>query len=311
MRVLVVTNTYPTDDEPGATPCIKEQIEALQDQGITVDLLYINRHKKLNYLRAAWKVFTLSFQGKRYDIIHAHYGYSGLIGRVQIKYPLVVTFHGSDLLHPREGKIGKLVSRLAEGVIVMTDQMKQVAQRRDAHIIPFGVDTQVFSPYPQAQARQELGLPLDKPLILFPWNPARPVKRFDLVQAALRQVQTRYPDAALQTVFDKPRQVIARYMQACDVMVVASDHEGSPMAVREAIACELPVVSVDVGDIRQVIGTIEGCYLCRQDAQDIAEKLGMVLGERSRISGADATHRMGTMHAAEQVRAVYLSLLSR
>jgi glycosyltransferase involved in cell wall biosynthesis len=311
MSVLVVTNTYPTADEPGATPCIQEQMQALAAHGVQTELCYIDYHYKISYLKAAWKLFLLSFQPARYDLIHAHYGYSGLVARLQWKYPVVVTFHGSDLLHRREGKIGKLVSRLVEGVVVMTEQMKRVTGRADARVIPFGVDAATFRPYPQAQARRELGLPLDKPLMLFPWNPARAVKRFDLVQEAVRLLQQTSPDVALEVVFDKPRQTIARYMQACDVMVVASEHEGSPMAVREAMACDLPIVSVDVGDIRQVIEGIEGCYLCQRDAPDIAAKVQTVLNTGRRTEGAQAMSKMGTAWAAQQVIALYQSILSK
>lgn len=311
MRVLVVTNTYPTEQEPGATPCIRDQVDALRAQGVQADVLHIENRNKLNYVRAAWKLFLMSFQGKQYDLIHAHYGHSGLLARLQVKYPLVVTFHGSDLLHPKDGVIGKVVSRLVDGVIVMTEQMKAVARRKDASVIPFGVDASLFQPYPAEQARSELGLPLDEKLMLFPWNPARAVKRFDIVSAAVERLEQAGVDVALVVVCDKPRATIARYMQACDVMVVASDHEGSPMAVREAMACNLPIVSVDVGDIRQVIGDTDGCFICERDAGDMAEKVMRVLQRGERTNGAAIIEKMGTDWAATQVLAVYRAVLKQ
>lgn len=311
MRVLVVTNTYPTEKDPGSTPCIRDQVDALRAAGVEIDVLHIDRYNKLNYLRAAWSMLGLSLQGKRYDLIHAHYGHSGLLARLQFKYPIVVTFHGSDLLHRKDGAIGKLVCRMVEGVIVMTEQMKSVSRRKDAHVIPFGVDASLFRPYPLEQARRELELPLDKKLVLFPWNPSREVKRFDVVQESVRRLQQERTDVSLEVVFDQPRATIARYMQACDVMIVASNYEGSPMAVREAMACNLPIVSVDVGDIRQIIGDVAGCYLCEREPGDMAEKLATALQRSERTNGYEVIMRMGTDWAASQVLAVYESVLTQ
>ena len=314
LRVLAVTNTYPTGQTPGDTPCIKDQITALRAWGVDVDLLHINRsHGKLNsYAGAAWRLFLTSFQGRQYDLIHAYYGHCGLLARLQFRYPVVVTFRGSDLLSRKDGAIGRMVAGVVDGVIVMTEEMKRAAKRKDAHVIPFGVNSDLFTPYPMAQARRELGLSLSDKLVLFPWDPARPEKRFDIVQEAVRIVREEREGTRLVVVFDEPHEVVAKYMNACDVMVLASDYEGAPMAVREAIACGLPIVSVDVGDVRQVIGDVENCHLCQREAGDMAEKLRQVLnrgkgteGRRRKRKGIEAAW------AAEQVISVYKLVLDK
>jgi teichuronic acid biosynthesis glycosyltransferase TuaC len=307
LRVLAVTNTYPCDEMPGDTPCIRDQILAVRDRGVQVDVLHIKRWRKITYLRAACQLFLLSFRRRHYDLIHAYYGHCGLLARLQYKCPVVITFLGSDLLSRRDGTIGRLAARLVEGVIVMSEEMRQVSKRPDAHVIPFGVNTGVFAVRPMEQARQRLGLPLGEKLILFPWSPARAEKRFDLVETALRILQNRYDNVRVVAIHDKPHAVVAEYMNACDVLVLASDHEGSPMAVREALACHLPIVSVDVGDVRQVIGNVEGCYLCKQNAEDLADALGKVLerGQRTRELRPDGDQMMGADWSAEQVIRVY------
>ncbi|MBN1283777.1 MAG: glycosyltransferase [Anaerolineae bacterium] len=311
MRVLVVTNIYPTEREPGTNPCVKDQVLALRELGVEIDLLYINRWNKLNYFKAALQVFLTSFGRKRYDLIHAHYGHCGWVARVQLRAPLVVTFHGSDLLSRKDGAIGKVAARWADGVIVMTDEMKRASKRADASVIPFGVDTALFHPRPVEEARHELGLPLDAGLVLFPWDPKRPVKRFDIVEASMQLVQQTHPNARLEVVYNQSREIIARYMNACDAMVLTSDHEGSPMAVREALACLLPVVSVDVGDVRQLIGDIDGCHLCAQEPRDVADKLGQALARRRRLDPAQAQRRVDAASAARQVLEVYERVLKR
>ena len=311
LHILAVTNTYPTAEKPGDTPQIRDQLEALKLRGIQVDLLYIDRYKFkwLSYAQAAWKITMLSFQTKRYDLIHAYYGHCGLLARLQFKYPIIVTYLGSDLLHLRDGAIGKLVAKLADGIIVQSEEMKQISKRDDAFIIPFGINLDLFTSYPLEDTRRELGLGLDEKLVLFPWNPARSVKRYDLIQEAVQIVQQRYDGVRLISVFDQPHETVAKYMSACDVMVLASDHEGSPMALREAMACNLPIVSVDVGDVRQIIENTEGCYLCKREPADIAEKLGLALERRSRTQGAREIRQASATWGADQLILIYARVL--
>jgi teichuronic acid biosynthesis glycosyltransferase TuaC len=311
LRILAVANTYPTSEKPGDSPQIRDQLEALKLRDVQVDLLYINRYtnKWMSYAQAAWKISLLSLQKKRYDLIHAYYGHCGLLACLQFKYPIIVTFLGSDLLHPTDGTIGRVAARLANGIIVQSEEMKRIAKRGDASIIPFGINLELFTAYPEEQARRELGLGLDEKLVLFPWNPARAVKRFDLVQEAIRIVQQRYDRVKLISVFDQPHETVAKYMSACDVMVLASDHEGSPMALREAMACNLPIVSVDVGDVRQIINNTEGCYLCKREPSDIAEKIILTLERGSRTCGARVIRQADAAWGADQVISLYNRVL--
>jgi teichuronic acid biosynthesis glycosyltransferase TuaC len=311
LHALAVTNTYPTAEMPGDSPQILDQIEALNARGISVDTLYVDRYKGIKgYLMAAWKIFLLSFQSKKYDLIHAYYGHCGILARLQFRYPVIVTFLGSDLLHPRDGSIGKVVARFADGIIVQSEEMKRVAKREDAYIIPFGINRFLFKPYPRDDARRELGLDLDEKLVLFPWNPARAVKRVDLIQEAVRIVQQKSGPVRLIAVFDQPHEIVAKYMNACDAMVLASGHEGSPMALREAMACNLPIIAVDVGDVRQIIQNVDGCFLCRREPSDIADKLGLILEQRRRTNGEQMIRQKDATWSAEQVLKLYDSVLN-
>lgn len=311
LHILAIANTYPTRERPGDSPQIRDQLDALISKGAQVDLMYVDRYRgKWGYAQAALRILKLSIQSKPYDLIHAYYGHCGLLARLQTRYPVIVTFLGSDLLHPRDGAIGKVVARFADGIIVQSEEMKQIAKRDDAFIIPFGINFDLFTSFPMVDARRELGFSLDQKLVLFPWNPARPVKRFDLIQEAIRIAQQKYNQLELIPVFDKPHETVAKYMSACDVMVLASDHEGSPMALREAMACNLPVVAVDVGDVYQIIKNIEGCYLCKREPSDIAEKLILVLERNRRTDGASAVKLLNASWGADQVMKLYDCVLN-
>ncbi len=307
IKVLVVTNTYPSEERPGATPCIKDQVEDLEKLGVGVDVLFIDGKRRINYLWGAFTMIALSFRPRRYDLVHAFYGHSGALAKLQIKYPVITTFLGSDLLDERDGKIGRLVARCVDGVIVMTEEMRQVSGRQDARVIPFGANTSIFKPYPRDRARDELGLPQNKKFVLFPWNPARPEKRYWIAQEAVELLKRQY-DVDLLTIFNQPRETIARYMNACDVMILTSKHEGAPLAVREALACGLPVVSVDVGDVRLMVESLEGGYIAKDDIADLADKVSLVFERRSNLfQRSVAIH--DSLYSAKEVLSYYQQIV--
>jgi glycosyltransferase involved in cell wall biosynthesis len=308
IKVLVVTNTYPTQERPGATPCLKDQVEDLEKLGVQVDVLFIDGKRRINYLWGALKILTLSFQPRRYDLVHAFYGHSGALAKLQVKYPVITTFLGSDLLDEKDSKIGKVVARCVNGLIVMTDEMKRVSGRQDARVIPFGANTSIFKPYPKHQARNELGLLQDKKLVLFPWNPTRPEKRHWMAQEVIELLKRKYYDVDLLTIFNQPREVIAKYMNACDVMLLTSKHEGAPLAVREALACGLPVVSVDVGDVRLMVENLNGGYIANDEIADLADKVSLVFERRGGLFQRSAAIH-DSLYAAQEVLSFYRQII--
>jgi glycosyltransferase involved in cell wall biosynthesis len=312
LKVLLVTNTYPTADDPGATPCVRDQVEALRDEhGVEIDVLHIDHRRKGNYLRAALRVLALNLGRWRYDLVHAHYGHAVAIARLQLRYPVVATFHGCDLLSRREGAIGRWLARRVGGVIVMSEQMKRASGRTDTAVIPFGVDTKTFYPMPRAEARARLGLAAGRYSVLFPYDPRRPVKRFDVLGATVDVLRARGLDVDVITVHSQTRERMRDFMNAADVMVLTSDSEGSPMAVREALVCGLPVVAVDVGDVADLISGIDGCALARQEPRDLADEVQRVLLRGRRLDVAQSARALDAAAAARKVLAVYRQVLGR
>ncbi len=310
MRVLSVTNLFPTEAHPGETPSIKDQVDALQERGIDVDVLLVDRYRgKLGYADTGWHVFRAGFSRKQYDLIHAYYGLCGALARLQVVCPVIVSFRGSDLLSGRDGWIGRIVAKLVDGVIVMSDEMATASGRDDARVIPFGVNTKYFHPRPRDEVRSELNIPLDKHLVLFPWDPRRPEKRFDVAQQATHILGQHFPQLELVAIHNETHETVAKYMNACDALVLVSEYEGAPMAVREAMACNLPIVSVDVGDVRQVIGNTEGCYLCDRDPMDVADRLRRVLESRKRTLGFPRMAEQDVGWSADRVLEVYERVL--
>ncbi len=253
MRVLLVTNMYPTPDRPAAGVFVAEQVASLERLGVRFDVLFIDgRRSTLNY---AWGVPRLwaRLRKERYDLIHAHYAFSGLIARLQWRLPLVVTHHGIEVLTGWTVPLCRLASRWADQVIVVSRAMAQALAPLPSHVIPCGVDLELFRPGDRATARAQLGLDPERPLVLFAGD-LRPEKRYPLAQAAVARLREMGVDAELITLTGQPHDRVPLYMQACDALILTSTHEGSPMVVKEAMACNLPVVSVAVGDVAEVIG---------------------------------------------------------
>ena len=238
-----------------------------------------------------------------------------MLARLQARYPVVITFLGSDIIgegwngwHDR--LIGRTISKLADADIVMSDEMARYVPSDRSNIIPFGVDTRLFYPQSLTTARKSLGLPLKDKLVLFPWDPQRQEKRYKTILAAAEIINRHFPTRVL-AIHNQEHIALAKYMNACDVLVLASEHEGSPMAVREALACNLPVVSVDVGDVATVIDNVDNCFIAACDPEDIATKVRKVFNNGRRSNGYRKIKEMDAAWGAEKVYAIYERLLDR
>ena len=295
MKILFVTNMYPTPERPGFGAFVWQQAEQLQQLGHTVDVINIPGFRsKLNYLRAAGEVLRRTRRTK-YDIVHAHYGLSAIPASFRLNAPLVITMHGGDLLGGTlERLCTAMIWRFADAVIVVSEQMRR---RVPGIIIPCGVDLRLFKPYDRTEARARLGWPSDKYRVLFPFDPARPVKRYDLARGAVQRLVEEGVDVELITVFNVDTREMPWYYSAADVMILSSSREGSPTSVKEALACNLPVVTTDVGDVRDILGGLPGTWVCRHDVTEIAASLRRAL----KVSRTDGLQRREAMARYDQI----------
>jgi glycosyltransferase involved in cell wall biosynthesis len=222
-----------------------------------------------------------------------------------------MTLHGGDVLGSRfERFCSQGIWRFADAVIVVSEEIRR---RIPGIVIPCGVDLNVFRPYGRDEARARLGWPKDKYLILFPFDPARLVKRYDLAKAAVEQVAQEGIDIELVTVFSAENCEMPWYYSAADAMLLCSNREGSPTSVKEALACNLPVVATDVGDIREILRGVAGTRICGQDVSEIAGNLREVLdiARSGGFTGRAAMLRYDQAHTIEKIISVYNDVLRR
>ena len=279
MKILFVTSLYPDHAHPTSGSFVKHQAEQLKQLGHQVDILHILSYRsKLNYFKAIFDVLFKTMLNN-YDIVHAQYGPSGLPALFRWRTPLVITLHGSDI---QVGKLQPFVSRFAcrfaDAVIVVS---KKLASIIPGYVIPCGVDLKVFKPYNPVEARNRLGLPLKRYLILFPFDPGRKIKRYDLAQASVEQLSQKGYDIELVVVNNVKNEEMPWYYSAADAMILCSDSEGSPTSIKEAFACNTPVVCTRVGDIEESMAGIPGIMICNQDVESLANGIEQVLNKKA------------------------------
>jgi teichuronic acid biosynthesis glycosyltransferase TuaC len=306
MKILLLTNMYPVPDRPHFGIFVQEQVESLRRNDVEVDVLFVDGAKnRLNYLLGFPRLW-LRLMRQDYDLIHAHYIFAGLIARAQSKVPVVMTHHGPEVFMTWQSVLCRMFTRYFERVIVVSEEMKDRLRSREAYVIPCGVDLHLFQPESKSEKRAELGIDPHARVVLWAGDP-RPEKRYELVSAAMEKLKTRRKDVELVTLSGKPHSIVPKYMNAADVLVLTSDAEGSPMVVKEAMACNVPVVSTNVGDVAVLTSGTQGCFITSRDPADIARKLDAAL-DVGRTNGREAVAQLSVDAIGRRVIEVYQTL---
>lgn len=189
--------------------------------------------------------------------------------------------------------------------------MTSKPNRGNVYIIPHEIDFEVFMPVERELARAELGLGQHKKYLLFAANPQIPVKRFPLAKAVAEDLAKQDPSIELRVVFKEPQSRLALYMNACDVLVFPSYQEGSPNVVKQAMACNLPIVATDVGDVREVIGNTEECFICKPEPGEFSERILEILRHCRRTRGREHVQHLAGPAVAQRIIQVYENVLRK
>jgi teichuronic acid biosynthesis glycosyltransferase TuaC len=311
MRILVVTTMYPTESMPHVGAFVAEQVRSLGAAGIQADLLFINPTKtRLNYALGLPSILR-AVRTTRYDAIHTHHTYT--VALVDIartlthrRVPLVLTNHEGEALARTQRAVGDLASRFARSVAVkrwmarradfvvfVSRQLSDAIATNGRHeVIPCGVNMDKFQPIDRARCRAKLGIRADAIVLFFPASPTARGKRFELVDGAQKIIRRHHPHVQLLTGGAIPHSLMPMYYNAADVIVQSSFYEASPTIVKEALACEVPLVSTDSGDTREIIDGVRNCFVCADDPAEIASRVLMCVGHRA-IGGRERLLAMG------------------
>ncbi len=301
MHVLqLVTN----DD----APFFKQQVRSLEKLGITSDVWSPDgTHSATEsrsvgaYLRLVSRILRES--NRSYDLIHANYGLTAPAALVQRNTPTVLSLWGSDLLGTM-GPLSRYCATKVDEVIVMTPTMANQLSV-PSHIIPHGIDMELFRPISKTEARARVGWGEDEYHILFPYSPDRRIKGFPTAASVVADVRERLDtDIHLHTLSDIPHERMPYYYNAADVVLVTSLREGSPNSVREALACNAPVVATDVGDIGIHLDDVNSSHVCESQEQ-LVEGVLDSLTNMNQASGREQAKANSAAAMAQNIKSVY------
>lgn len=279
MKVLVV---YSYNNNRVA-PFISEQIESLRRLDVRVETFGIVGKGIKGYLSNR-KLLLKQIKSFQPDIIHAHYGLSGLLANLQRRIPVITTYHGSDINQDKVLRFSKIAIKLSKyNIFVSQKNISKTKIKHSYSLLPCGVDTDLFYPQEKSWCREQMGLKLDKRYILFAGAFDNMVKNPKLA----KEVVSSFENVELIELKGYSRNEVACLMNAVDVCLMTSFSEGSPQFIKEAMACNCPIVSVDVGDVKEVISETKNCFISTYKPDEIATKLKIVLKSDDRTDGSE------------------------
>lgn len=301
----------------------RRQAATLVEQGFRVESFDLRSRTSLRAVCQEFRRFRRVIQTFRPQIIHAHYGtvtamFAALgAGRV----PLVITYRGSDLnrlptargIRPAAGRLLSQIAALkAARIVCVSRQLKDLLWWRRARvtILPSGVDPEIFRPAARKTVRVELGWREEERVVLFNAGRDPRNKRLDLAEKAVQEAQRWSPAIRLEALDGAvaPARVPA-LMNAADCLLVTSDTEGSPTIVQEALATNLPVVSVDVGDIAERLKGVACSRLAERTPQALGRALAEVLNPPRRSDGRKRTDEFSSTRIARELGRLYQEVL--
>lgn len=263
MRALVVTNMYPSPARPALGGFVRDQVQALQRiDDLDVELHAFAPGGPRSYARAA-RDLRARFRGRRFDVVHAHFGLSAWPALAVQADKRLVTLHGNDVYHPRSRRITAAVLGRMDLVGTPTAgfaaDVPGADRGRTIAILPCGIDVERFRPLDRRAARIELGLDPDGSYLLFPYDPARPVKRVD------RARELAGDDCELLTLGGVPTARVPLWMNAANAVVCPADWETFGLACIEALACDVPVLARPTGAHAEALRAIAGTLCAEWD----------------------------------------------
>jgi glycosyltransferase involved in cell wall biosynthesis len=322
MRVLFVsTGNYYKYYNDNISPHVRLPGEALKENAVELDYFLINGKGILGYLKNIPKLRRL-LKHRSYDIIHAHYGYSGIVGALsRRREKLIISFMGSDVLKviDRKGRnilLGKFFALINQTfshyiydfrIAKSMEMKKRLKNIRNLAVIPNGVRFDVFYPVTKKAARQQLGIKESVKIILFVADPDMIIKNYSLARRAYESLQLE--NSELKIVFGQSHEKLNLYYNASDLLLLTSFQEGSPNVIKEAMACNCPIVATDVGDIKEILSNTEGCYICSFDVANVADKIKRAILFNKRTNGREGISHLDSNKVAEKMISIYRKML--
>jgi len=285
MKVLIVASY----NKGFFAPFIIEQVNAVRCQNIECEYFGIEGKGFVGYL-SNLKRLKRKISEFHPDVIHAHYSLSGLLANLQRRIPVVTTYHGSDINDPKVFKFSKLCMRLSKFNIFVSKKNADASGLKEKFIVqPCGIDVENFSERTKQDAKLALGWKEKEKYVVFAGAFDNEVKNAPLAKEAISKIE----NVKLIELKGFSRENVANVFYASDALLMTSFTEGSPQVIKEAMACGCPIVSVDAGDVADIIKGVDGCYISKRDADEVAQNLNLALSFCGRTKGRERIIELG------------------
>jgi teichuronic acid biosynthesis glycosyltransferase TuaC len=321
-KILFVT-PYVGIDSPQTLPFAKLLMAAISDQGIKVMNLPVS--KTVNPLQIIEQIRSLRrlISTFKPQIVIANYGtYTGLLVAVFGQRPKIVIYRGTDLNPDRvsvstvyrlaQHTASHIASFLVDGIICVSNELHKRLwiTGKPIEIIPDPTNLDLFRPASREDCRAKLGWNVDKDIAVFFCHGGRKEKRPDLAMNIRNKILTSGSSVELKTIFQViPLSQMPIYLNASDCLLFLSDTEGSPNLIRDACACNLPVVTVPVGDVAEVLQYISPSEIVDRDIEALTKETIKISKLRTRSNGREHVMQYGTEVIARKHIEFYSSLL--
>jgi teichuronic acid biosynthesis glycosyltransferase TuaC len=317
LRVLAVT---PQPSSKASMVHVARQVASLETAGVACQTFKLASRTSPRTIVCEWRRLRREIQAFQPHIVHAHYGtMTAFLAILSTTLPVIVTYRGSDL-NPNRSRgwlreaVGTLLSQIAAlraaRIICVSNQLKgKLWWRQDrVSVIPTGVDTTLFYPRDLHEVRRELGWAESERVVLF--NAGDPVcKRLDLARAAIQFAESLCGSIRFIVLDGNVAPgLIPSMMNAADCLLLTSDWEGSPNVVKEALACNLPVVSVDAGDVRERLERVQPSAIVSRDAYEIGKAISEILRQGQRSNGCEVGNALSSEVISQQIISLYSSV---
>jgi glycosyltransferase involved in cell wall biosynthesis len=291
-RFIVFTNAYPYRDLPYYGTYVADEVAQWRANGVDVEVFFINgRKSRWNYVTGvlAW-LWKMLREGSTYDAIVVHHSYCCLVASVlkPPDLPLIYQVHEGTLHFSRVSRwLVRRAVRRADRVVYVSPMLPRrlAIPAGESDVIPCGIDLALFRPQPREEARRALGWDPGEEIVLYAAKERQYYERFDLVCAAVEALRREGRSPRLVRLEGVPREEVPTYLNAADVLVLASRGEGCPNIVKEALACNRPVVALRVGTVPELLEGVESGFLCEDNVPSLAEQLKKALALKGAGSG--------------------------